>query len=143
MFTTIGSAADYGRFGRWLLLAVTAVCWASQFAGLALTRPGRWGAAMALYMAGFVSYGATLVFYAAAFPRLARNTAHARALRARYDAGEIPREVYEVEESMEKNRISNISTVRRPCSPRDVERRRWLKAWRRCTATLGTLRRCA
>lgn len=29
---------------------------------------------MGLYMLGFISYGATLVFYAAAFPRLARNT---------------------------------------------------------------------
>ena len=66
---------------------------------------------MALYMIGFISYGATLVFYAAAFPRLARNTAHSRELRQKYEAGLIAREEYEVEESMEKNRISNISTV--------------------------------
>jgi len=66
---------------------------------------------MALYMIGFISYGATLVFYAAVFPRLARNTAHAKKLRDRYEAGEIEREVYEREESLEKNRISNISTV--------------------------------
>ena len=66
---------------------------------------------MVLYMIGFISYGATLVFYAAAFPRLARNTPHARKLRDRYEAGEIRREEYEVEESMEKNRISNISTA--------------------------------
>ena len=129
MFTTIGSAADYGRFGRWLLLVVTVICWASQFASMSLTSaltpfrskpplltspgigPDRWGAAMALYMIGFISYGATLVFYAAAFPRLARNTAHSRELRRKYEAGEIAHEVYEVEESLEKNRISNISTV--------------------------------
>jgi len=66
---------------------------------------------MALYIIGFVSYGATLVFYAAAFPRLARNTAHARDLKERYYRGEIPAEVYEQEESLEKNRISNISTA--------------------------------
>ena len=66
---------------------------------------------MALYIVGFVSYGATLVFYAALFPRLARNTPHARKLRARYEAGEIDAEEYEREESLEKNRISNISTV--------------------------------
>lgn len=67
---------------------------------------------MALYMIGFISYGATLVFYAAAFPRLARNTAHSQELRRKHEAAEISREEYEVEESMEKNRISNISTVR-------------------------------
>lgn len=72
---------------------------------------------MALYMIGFISYGATLVFYAAVFPRLARNTAHARALRDKYEAGETSPEEYELEESLEKNRISNISTVRLPNPP--------------------------
>ena len=66
---------------------------------------------MALYMIGFISYGATLVFYAAIFPRLARNTPHARKLRDMLDNGEITAEEYEKEESLEKNRISNISTV--------------------------------
>lgn len=69
---------------------------------------------MALYMIGFISYGATLVFYAALFPRLARNTPHSRALVEKYEAGEINSEDYEKEESLEKNRISNISTVRSP-----------------------------
>ncbi len=66
---------------------------------------------MALYMTGFISYGATLVLYAANFPRLARNTQHMRDLREKYDRGEISAEIYEREESLEKNRISNISTV--------------------------------
>ncbi|KAG2357427.1 autophagy-related protein 22-like protein [Suillus spraguei] len=96
IFTTIGSAADYGTFG---------LCWAAQYASMALTSSAdRWVLAMVIYIIGFVSYGATLVFYAAIFPRLARNTPHAR-------HGEIPPEVYEQEESLEKNRISNISTV--------------------------------
>ena len=71
---------------------------------------------MALYMIGFISYGATLVFYAAIFPRLARNTQHSRDLRERYDRGEISAELYEREESLEKNRISNISTVSLFCA---------------------------
>lgn len=37
IFTTLGSAADYGTFGRWLLLAVTIICWGSQYASMALT----------------------------------------------------------------------------------------------------------
>ncbi|KAH9947214.1 MFS general substrate transporter [Amylocystis lapponica] len=111
IFTTIGSAADYGTFGRWLLLVITVICWGAQFASMSLTSPSRWGVAMALYMIAFITYGATLVFYAALFPRLARNTPHARSLRERLDSGEITVEVYETEESMEKNRISNISTM--------------------------------
>ncbi|KAF8512989.1 autophagy-related protein 22-like protein [Gautieria morchelliformis] len=111
LFTTIGSAADYGTFGRWLLLVVTVISWGAQFASISLTSPDRWGAAMGLFMISFVSYGATLVFFTALFPRLARNTPHARQLREKYDRGEISAEVYETEESMEKNRISNISTA--------------------------------
>jgi Vacuole effluxer Atg22 like len=84
----------------------------------ASSAPDRWGAAMGLFMVAFVSYGATLVFFTALFPRLARNTPHARLLREQYSRGEISAEVYETEESMEKNRISNISTVRPPPPPR-------------------------
>jgi hypothetical protein len=36
MFTTIGSAADYGNFGRWLLLTLTVVCWGAQFGSMGL-----------------------------------------------------------------------------------------------------------
>ncbi|KAK7696121.1 hypothetical protein QCA50_000764 [Cerrena zonata] len=111
IFTTIGSAADYGTFGRWVLLVITVICWAAQFASMSLTSPDRWGVAMALYMIGFTTYGATLVFYSAIFPRLARNTPHARQLKEKYTNGEIPLEVYETEESLEKNRICNIATV--------------------------------
>jgi len=37
LFTTVGSVADYGTFGRWLLLVVTLICWAAQFATMSLT----------------------------------------------------------------------------------------------------------
>ena len=37
VFTSIGSIADYGNYGRWLLFFVTVVCWAAQFANIALT----------------------------------------------------------------------------------------------------------
>ncbi|KAG7097537.1 hypothetical protein E1B28_004876 [Marasmius oreades] len=111
LFTTIGSAADYGSFGRWLLLVVTCICWASQFASMSLTEPSRWLIAMALFMIGFITYGATLVFYAAVFPRLARNTARTRTMRKEYEAGRIDREAYEREEGLERSRISNLSTM--------------------------------
>ncbi|THH07184.1 hypothetical protein EW145_g3561 [Phellinidium pouzarii] len=111
IFTTIGSAADYGTFGRWLFLVLTVICWGAQFASMSLTSDDRWRAAMALYIIGFVTYGATLVFYAALFPRLARNTPRSRMLREKYEVGEISAKEYEKEESLEKNRISNISTT--------------------------------
>ena len=131
IFTTIGSAADYGAFGRWLLLTLTVICWGAQFASVSLAgkcslppagdfpqfrndpllEPSRWGAAMALYMISFITYGTTLAFYMAVFPRLARNTPHARQLRDKYEKGELSTEEYEVAESLERNRICNTTTV--------------------------------
>jgi len=37
LFTTIGSAADYGSFGRWLLFGLTVICWGAQFGSMSLT----------------------------------------------------------------------------------------------------------
>ena len=37
IFTTIGSAADYGTLARWVLLFMTVVCWIAQFASMTLT----------------------------------------------------------------------------------------------------------
>ena len=37
VYATIGPVADYGTFGRWLLLIFTAICWAAQFASMSLT----------------------------------------------------------------------------------------------------------
>lgn len=67
---------------------------------------------MILSIISFVSYSITLVFYAALFPRLARNTPRVRQLREKYENGEISPEVYDQEESLEKNRITDIFTVR-------------------------------
>ena len=66
---------------------------------------------MALYMISFITYGATLAFYMAVFPRLARSTPRARQLRDKYENEEISAEEYEVEQSLERNRICNTTTV--------------------------------
>lgn len=72
LFVTLGSAADYGSFGRHLLLVLTIICWAAQYALIAIRHSSQWPAGMVLYIISYISYGATLVFYAALFPRLAR-----------------------------------------------------------------------
>jgi len=76
--------------------------------------PSRWHAAMAIYIVSFISYNTLEVLYVAVFPSLARNTHRTNRLRELYAAGKMTGEEYEIEESLEKNRISNISTVRSP-----------------------------
>ncbi|KAL2222840.1 hypothetical protein M432DRAFT_23916 [Thermoascus aurantiacus ATCC 26904] len=112
LFVWLGSAADYGSFGRWLLLALTVVCWALQYGMMAIRHPGQWPAAMGMYIVAYVAYGATLVFYAAAFPRLARYMPHVRKAREEdLKEGKISQQEYDAIESLEKNHISNISTA--------------------------------
>ncbi|OGM41032.1 autophagy-related protein Atg22B2 [Aspergillus bombycis] len=81
IFVWLGSAADYGSFGRWLLLVLTVVCWTLQYGMMAIKHPSQWPAAMGMYVVAYVAYGATLVFYAAVFPRLARFMPHVRKAR--------------------------------------------------------------
>ncbi|KAH9032933.1 MFS general substrate transporter [Lactarius hengduanensis] len=108
VFATIGPAADYRTFGRWLILVSTAICWAAQFASMTLTSPSRWGAAMALNIISFASQGIVTSFFSAIFPQLARNTPHSRELRVRHERGELSLEAYEKEKSIEKSKISSV-----------------------------------
>ncbi|EAL92406.1 conserved hypothetical protein [Aspergillus fumigatus A1163] len=106
IFVWLGSAADYGSFGRWLLLALTVVCWALQYGMMAIRHPSQWPAAMAMYVVAYIAYGATLVFYAAVFPRLARYMPHVRKAREEdLKEGKITRQEYDAIESLERNHI--------------------------------------
>ena len=66
---------------------------------------------MALFIIGLFTYGLTPIFYAAFFPRLARNSARTRQLEDMYRKREISKDELDLGVSLEKNRISNISTV--------------------------------
>ncbi|PYH92605.1 hypothetical protein BO71DRAFT_329585 [Aspergillus ellipticus CBS 707.79] len=111
-FIWLGSAADYGSFGRWLLLVLTVVCWAMQYGMMSIRHPSQWPTAMGLYVVSYIAYGATLVFYAAVFPRLAHYMPHVRKAREEdLREGRISQEEYDAIESLERNHISNVSTA--------------------------------
>lgn len=106
IFVWLGSAADYGSFGRWLLLALTVVCWALQYGMMAIRRPSQWPAAMGMYVVAYIAYGATLVFYAAVFPRLARYMPKVRKAREEdLRENKIDQAEYDMIESLERNHI--------------------------------------
>ncbi|KAJ5094109.1 hypothetical protein N7456_009970 [Penicillium angulare] len=108
IFVWLGSAADYGSFGRWLLLVLTVICWALQYGMLSIRHPSQWATAMGLYVVSYIAYGATLVFYAAVFPRIARYMPHVRKARDELAEGKISQQEYDAVESLERNHISNI-----------------------------------
>jgi MFS-type transporter involved in bile tolerance (Atg22 family) len=60
IFVILGSAADYGTFGRWLLLFLTVVCWVFQYGMIATRQPSQWPTAMVLYMIAYIAYVSSL-----------------------------------------------------------------------------------
>jgi MFS-type transporter involved in bile tolerance (Atg22 family) len=111
IFVWFGSAADYGSFGRWLLLVLTVVCWILQYGMMAIKHPYQWPAAMGMYIAAYVAYGATLVFYAAIFPRLARYMPHVRKAREHLRENKINQSQYDAIESLERNHIRYLNPI--------------------------------
>lgn len=112
IFVSLGSAADYGSFSRWLLLFFTVICWTFQYGMIAIRNSSQWPAATILYIISYIAYGSTLVFYAAAFPRLARYVPEVRKAREEYlRDGKIGQLEYDRIESLERNHISNVSTA--------------------------------
>lgn len=112
LFVTLGSAADYGSFAKYLLLILTIICWIAQYAMISIRHSSQWPAGMVLYIISYISYGATLVFFAAIFPRLARYMPNVRKAREEdLKDGKIDQKEYDRIESLEKNHISNISTA--------------------------------
>lgn len=106
IFVWLGSAADYGSFGRWLLLGLTVICWVMQYGMLTIRHPSQWPTAMGLYVVSYISYGASLVFFAAIFPAISRYMPHVRKAREEdLREGKITQEEYDEIESLERNHI--------------------------------------
>jgi MFS-type transporter involved in bile tolerance (Atg22 family) len=56
MFVALGSAADYGNFGRWLLLTLTIICWVFQYCMMAIRHADEWPAGMVFYIIAYIAY---------------------------------------------------------------------------------------
>lgn len=72
LFTTFSSLADYGNWNRYILLVTTIIGCVFQALPIILVDDdgSHWNIMMGIMCIALISYGATLVFYAAAFPNL-------------------------------------------------------------------------
>jgi len=77
MFVGLGSAADYGNFGRWLLLVLTVICWVFQYCMMAIRRPDQWPAAMVFYIIGYIAYVSHIVIHSRYSTKIL-NISHSR-----------------------------------------------------------------
>ncbi|KAI9318177.1 autophagy-related protein 22-like protein [Dichotomocladium elegans] len=109
LLTTIGSLADYGNNGSYLLIVITLISCAAQVAFIAFDDQSRdyWGLPLTVGLIFQVTYGASLVFYWAIFPSLAVNDPKVRSARR----NKMGQETYMVLESRVRNHLSTISTA--------------------------------
>lgn len=72
LFTTFGSLADYGKWNRYILLIATVIGCVTQIVPVAFLNDdgSSWNAMLGIMVLALISYGTSLVFYAAAFPTL-------------------------------------------------------------------------
>lgn len=72
LFTSFGSLADYDKWNRYILLIATVIGCATQIVPIVFiyNDGSNWNAMMGIMILALISYGASLVFYAAAFPTL-------------------------------------------------------------------------
>ncbi|OZJ04058.1 hypothetical protein BZG36_03581, partial [Bifiguratus adelaidae] len=82
LFLCFGGLADYGKWNKYILLTATVLGCVAQFIPAFLTQGSQWNAMMAMMILSWIGYGASLVFYAAAFPPIADNLPAVRAARA-------------------------------------------------------------
>ncbi|KAI9290016.1 autophagy-related protein 22-like protein [Umbelopsis sp. AD052] len=110
LFTTFGSLGDYGRWNRWILLGATIIgCFTQIIPIVFVNNDGsQWNGMMGIMCIAWISYGASLVFYAAAFPLLADNLPVVR--QARFDPN-VSREEYVLVAEKWRNNVSAISTT--------------------------------
>lgn len=72
LFTTFGSLADYGQWNRYILLGATVIGCTFQALPMVLVNDdgSHWNVMMGIMNIALISYGTSLVFYAAAFPNV-------------------------------------------------------------------------
>lgn len=111
VFIFIGSIGDFGRNSRIILWIFTVINWGVTFGMIPLKHSNQWTTAFGLNIINVFSYGATLVFYAAVFPRLAAHQPNVRQARDDYKNGIISEEEYNAKFDLEKSHVSSISTT--------------------------------
>lgn len=110
LFTTFGSLADYGQWNRYILLGSTIIGCLFQALPIVLVNDdgSNWGVMMMFMCVALISYGTTLVFYAAAFPNLSDNLPVVR--QAKYDPTLTETDKQEISEKW-RNHVSAVSTT--------------------------------
>ncbi|GAN01236.1 MFS general substrate transporter [Mucor ambiguus] len=110
LFTTFGSLADYGQWNRYILLGATIIGCTFQALPIVLVNDdgSHWNIMMGIMNIALISYGTSLVFYAAAFPNVSDNLPVVR--HAKLNPNITASEQQQIQEKW-RNQVSAVSTT--------------------------------
>ena len=109
VFLILGSYADFGSFRPNILIVLSLIAWGIGFGWLGVHQETQWQTGLGLYIVGLIAYQLCLTYWTAAFPGLARNTAHLREKARQFEEHEITRQEYDHADSMKRNELSNVA----------------------------------
>ena len=109
MFLFLGSFADFGTWRPNILIGLTAIAFGIGFGWLGVHDEQDWLIGVGLYIVGLIAYQATITFWTAAFPGLARNSPTLRIKAGDLIHGRISRAEYDFADMMKRNELSNTA----------------------------------
>ncbi|KAG9186774.1 hypothetical protein G6011_09882 [Alternaria panax] len=109
VFLVLGSFADFGTWRPNILIGLSIIAFGIGFGWLGVHAQEEWHVGVGLYIVGLIAYQATITFWTAAFPGLARNTKDVRAKARELADGNVTREEYDFVDMMKRNEISNTA----------------------------------
>ncbi|KAI4249236.1 MAG: hypothetical protein L6R40_000694 [Gallowayella cf. fulva] len=115
IFLVIGSYADFGSSRPNILIVLSVVAFGIGFGWLGVHTASKWEVAAGMYIVGLISYQATITFWTAAFPGLARNTTQLRVKAEEYNDGNTTREDYDHADMMQRSRLANMAFYIQSC----------------------------
>ena len=115
IFLILGSYADFGTWRPNILIVLSIFAYSIGFGWLGVHESADWRIGVGLYIVGLIAYQTTLTFWTAAFPVLARNTKELRDKAQQLEDGKITRDEYDVEDSLMRSKLANISFYIQSC----------------------------
>lgn len=111
VFITIGTFADFGYWRPNILIVLSLIAYGIGFGWLGVHTADQWHIAVGLYIVGLIAYQTCLTFWTAAFPGLARNTAHMKEVASNYVSGQITRDQYDYADTLMRSKLSNVAFI--------------------------------
>ncbi|KAL2213234.1 autophagy protein [Sarocladium strictum] len=107
----LGPYADYGTWRPWIMIIGQTILYICQFSMTAISKPGQWEAAQALFVIGSLAANIVNAFYAATFPGLVRDLPKLIESEDKVKAGLVSAEEHNKLDAYERSKLYNLVNI--------------------------------